>query len=441
MTTELLRVVVVSREPVPAASILRSEFPAYLPVTVRSVDEVARQLLPESIVLLDLGHGGESDAAARQLRQRGVQQGIVAIGTSADEVTGVIGLEPPIQLDELGAAIERAREHSAGAAAERTEASAGAAQAEPPQPPAPPSSAPSGQPPADPARAAAEPLRSKMERWRRKLTATPSTEAPTEPTQEEMYERLVQVFASAAQVESIATELPIVTDRMALSRAVVMAVGDEFAADTVVLWRRAHNGWVADAHQGLTGREASLPVGFEQPVLQDVEARSGAILLDPTASFQNVLAGIGGARTESFMAAAIALGSRSLGILAVGRDEPLTEANLERLVEMAVEAAVGIGIAQHIERMSNLRRKVDGEAADPIRDPGQWREAFLDELRTAWHERRPDDAPAASDAGARWSVLATPTDEPATHRSPAGRAEVDEPDTVIDLTSKEVRRA
>ena len=477
---------VVSREPVPATTVLRFELRGCLPVAVPSVDEVAPKLLPEAIVLLDLGDGGESVAAARELRQRGIQQGIVAIGGSAPgEVTGVIGLPPPFQLDELGAAMQRAREHSDGVAAERTETPESAVPAGPPQPPtrthsaqtgppaspssmptpvrrAPPIDAPraplgdtsagdegrsshhgpiGGAGPADPAREAGEPLRSKVERWRRKLTTSPTAEEPVEPTQQELHERLVKVFAAAAQVESVAAELPIVTDRLALSRAVVMAVGDEFTADTVVLWRRAHNGWVAVAHQGLTGREASLPVGFEQPVLRDVEAHSGAILLDPTVSFQNVITGIGGAHTESFMAAAIALGSRSLGILAVGRDEPLTEADLERLVEMAVEAAVGIGIAEHIERMADLRGQLGRDAADSIRDPGQWRDAFLDELHAAWHERRHDDAPAASAAGTRWSVLATPADEPAAHRERAGGAAEDEPDFVIDLTSREVNRA
>jgi len=487
VTTELLRVVVVSREPVPATSILRSEFPTYLPVTVPSVDEVAQRLLPEAIVLLDLGDGGESVAVARDLRQRGVQQGIVAIGRPAThEVTGVIVLEPPIQLDELGAAMQQAGEHSDVVAEELAQASEGAAPPGPPRPPTPPGSVQSvpptpppsapapvrRDPPTDAPWAASgstflgrqgrsgrdvpvggaghgevggdegEPLRTKVERWRRKLTAAPATEEPFEPTEQELHERLVQIFAAAAQVESVATELPIVTDRMALSRAVVMAVGDEFAADTVVLWRRADNGWVAVAHQGLTGREASLPVGFEQPLLRDIQAGGGAILLDPTVSFQNVISGIGGAHTESFMAAAIALGSRSLGILSVGRDDPLTEADLERLVEMAVEAAVGIGIAEHIERMSYLRGQMGGQPATLNREPGHWRDAFLEELHAAWHARRHDDtAPAASATGARWSVLATPVDRSAAQGQRAGDAGEDEPDTVIDLTSREVHRA
>ncbi len=487
VTTELLQVVVLSREPVPATSLLRSEFPACLPVTVRSVKEIASQLLPEAIVLLDLGDGGDSVAVARGLRQRGIRQGIVAIDSSAaDELTGVISLSPPFQLDELGAAMQQAREHSAGVASERTQAPEGAAPVGPPQPPAPPVAAQTGPPmpppsgltpvrrdpttdgrgaalagtsageegrsgshvpvwgarSADPAGDAEESLRSKVARWRRKRIASSTAEVTDEPTEQELHERLVQVFAAAAQVESIAAELPIVIDRMALSRAVVMAVGEEFAADTVVLWRRGENGWVGVAHRGLTGREASLPVGFEQPLLRDVEARSGAILLEPTVSFQNLISGIGGAHKESFMAAAVTLGSRSLGILAVGRDEPLVEADLERLVEMAAEAAVGIGIAEHVERMSDFGGQVGGGRAGSSREPEHWRTAFLEELDAAWHARGRDDAaPGASVAGADWSVVAAPDGQPAAQGKHEGGAGGDKPDTVIDLTSQELNRA
>jgi hypothetical protein len=567
VATDLLRVVVVSREPVPVTTVLRFKLPGCLPVSVPSVEEVAPKLRPDGIVLLDLGDGGASLDAARKLRRAGIQHGIVVIGTAGTGgLAGVSGLQPPFQLTDLGAAMEQAREHSARATS--AEGGGGAprsadevevapetppsdstaptsASPAPPSPPArpmstPPERAPTSSPagsrstgddttapetapeapapaasaqPRTPAPvrrgpstavpqvaleavtsadeslftgkapthpggtpahggAAAEPLRSKVDRWRKRLAA-PAAEEPSKPSELELHERLVQIFAATSQIESIAAELPIVTDRAALYQAIVMAVADEFTADTVVLWRRAHNGWVAAAHRGLTGREASLPVGFDQPVLHDVDAQTGAILLDPTPSFQNLISGIGGAHTESFMASAIAVGSNRLGILAVGRDEQLVEADLDRLVEMAVEAAVGMGVAEHIERMSSLvGRMGGGRQTQRAPEPGHWREEFLDELSAAWHARREgDDAADPANAAGMWSALAGPggaarggaapgdaapggaaagdavpgdaeaAGDDGPGPGPAGAAGGGEPETVIDLTSRTTKRA
>jgi hypothetical protein len=50
------------------------------------------------------------------------------------------------------------------------------------------------------------------------------------------------------------------------------------------------------------------------------------------------------------MAAAIAAGPGRFGILAVGRDRPLTEADLDVLVELASEAAPGVAVAEQLAR-------------------------------------------------------------------------------------------
>jgi hypothetical protein len=511
VATDLLRVVVVSREPVPVTTVLRFKLPGCLPVSVPSVDDVAAKLRPDAIVLLDLGNGGASLEAARKLRAERIRHGIVVIGTSGTGgLAGVSGLQPPFQLTDLAAAMEQARQHSARAtsteeadlgqpvpparpaapsggsahSAQRSERDQDQDDTVVPEAPAPaameqprteapvrrgPSTtvpqvaheavtsvdeslftgrsptAPSGT--AGQGGPAAEPLRSKVDRWRKRL-ATPATEEPSKPSERELHERLAQIFAATSQIESIAAELPIVTDRAALYQAIVMAVADEFSADTVALWRRAHNGWVVAAHRGLTGREASLPVGFDQPVLHDVDARSGAILLDPTPSFQNLISGIGGAHTESFMASAIAVGSNRLGILGVGRDEPLTEADLDRLVDMAVEAAVGIGVAEHIQRMSRLVGRMGGAESKPASEPGQWREEFLEELSSAWHARREgEEAPDPATAAGMWSALAGPADAEAAAEvpeEPGGKGQQkpspDDPETVIDLTTRATKR-
>ena len=524
MTTELYRVVVVSREPVPVTTVLRFKLPGCLPVAVPSVEDVAQQLRSEAIVLIDLGEEGANLAAARRLRRQGIRHGIVVIGSSSTAgLSGVTGLQPPFRLEDLDVAMQRAREVSAGAAKTREERPAFTRTAEdaaqPPEAPAaalegppspqsvasttevdgPPAPAPAEtdpdkgdaaaqhgpehdpvEPPAAPApvrrgpsrgvpevaldavtsvdeslfssKAPAkpgaqsdggtpgEPLRSKVDRWRKRLTA-PISEEPAGAGQRELYERLVRIFAATSQIESIATELPLITDTSALYQAIVLEVADEFAADSVALWRSEEAGWVAAAHVGLTGHQAGLPIALDQPVLSDLDSQAGAILLEPTISFQGLLRGIGGAHRESFMASAITIGSHRLGILSVGRDEPLVEADLDRLVEMAAEAAVGIGVAEHIERMSTLGEQTGGEGSGPEHEPGEWRAAFLDELKSASHARQHDiEAEDPGSAPGVWSAIATPDEqEPDQHGQPGGVA--DEADTVIDLTSRETKRA
>ncbi|MFO7961385.1 MAG: hypothetical protein R6U94_10605 [Nitriliruptoraceae bacterium] len=491
MGTDALRVVVVSREPVRVTTLLRSKLPDCSPVSVTSVEDVPAKLRPDAIVLLDLGEGGTSLDAARRLRADGIRHGIVVIGPSATGgLAGVGGLQPPFQLSDLVAAMEQAREHSARSTSTAgPETALGSAEHDPtirpaeprhkgedasaPEPPPPqvreqPQTLPpvrrtpspavpqvareaarsadeslsTGRSPAHPSgtsshgRGVTEPLRSAVGRWRRRLSVSAAEES-SEPSEEELQERLVRIFAATSQIESIAGELPVITDRAALYEAIVMTIADEFTADSVVLWRRAQNGWLAAAHRGLTGRGASLPVGSDQPVLHDVDAQMGAVLLHPTASFQHLVAGIGGAHTESFMASSVAVGSNRMGVLTVGRDEPLGEPDLDRLAEMAVEAAIGIGVAEHIQRMASLvGRKAGGEPTQGT-EPGRWREEFLGELEEAWKTRRQGgQAAEPAVAAGMWSTLETQGDADAVEDEEGSDAAAHEQETVIDLTDR-----
>jgi hypothetical protein len=526
VAADLLRVVVVSRVPVPVTTLLRSKLPECRPVSVPAVDDVAAKLRPEAIVLLDLGDPETNLNAARKLRADGIRHGILVIRTSASGgLPGVIGLDPPFTLTDFRVALERARQHSARATSaegsERvlgSEDEAGGAPETPPPaltkpksasaPPPPPRAAsaepgPTAQaalsrqdqediaasevathaaieqprastplrrgpsmavpqvareavtaadeslltgkaPSPSPGTAShggsvVEPLRAKADRWRKRLSALTADE-DSKPPEPELHERLVQIFAATSQIESIAADLPSVIDPPALFQAIVTTVADEFAADSVVLWRRARNGWVAAAHRGLTAREANMPVGFDQPVLHDVDAQTGAILLYPTARFQHLIVGIGGAHTESFMASSVAVGANRLGILAVGRDEPLVEADLDRFAEMAVEAAVGIGVADHIQRMASLVAQIGGQYS-PVSDPGEWRKEFLDELHEAWHSRHHrDEAIDPAAAAGLWSARATRADVEASPTADPEETSADEPEVVIDLNRRSTKQ-
>ncbi len=497
-----LRVVVISTKPQPVLDVLRSKVPGVVPVAVGSVSEVAVEPRDDTVILLDLGDPDRGRQAARALRSRGVRQGIVLIGTEdVDDLPATIGLAPPFTIGELVTAFRRLLVPAGqpGAAASVTddvptdvdveapavdpqptgedlvgapepprwtgnapasataapdEAAAGLQSARPPPPPAGSTSAsrtteggrphdasadavdgagsapgtepvaPHGQAPetgvASPLRlgatgrvplvawdavAAADPDRlgghrhpehaasrqpmasdgamSGWKRWRKRLSQS-ADDAAVPGKSDPLYDRMVAIFEATSSIEAIALELPVVTDRAALVEAIVQGATQELQADTVGLWQQWEKRWIPVAQHGLSRLERSMPVGRDQPLLAEIDASCGAILLDPVASFQSYITGLAGATTVSFMAAAVAVGGERFGILCVGRNEPLTEPDLDRLVDLAAEAAVGLGVAQHIERMYELAERMGGRHVIETVALVDQRAHLLDEVSGAW---------------------------------------------------------
>jgi len=480
----VLRVVVLSKQPMLVLNALRSKLPGCRPVAVATVDDVIEHVTPGAVVLLDLGEGDRGVDAARTLREHDVDHGIVVVGDAvAGDLQGVVVLPRPFQLGDLVRAFtqvhkggagspylavasdttaparkraatpesgwEGARASDAGSAAPPPATSTppptpAPASAEPPTrpPQAPDQDAPRGEPEslwgqqappgavrreqsrsvpevARPAVTAADPqllegeppshpgaaaaghggssLRGSLGRWRKRKGAATRERAADVSGEGELYQRLVRVFEATSQVRVIIDEFPMVTRRAALYQAVVAAVAEEFQADTVGLWRKRGNGWIVAGHHGFTQREARFPASTDQPLLREIEDTAGAILLDPTSGFQALINGVGGAHTESFMAACVAAGSHRLGILTVGRDRQLVEEELDRLVEMAVEAAVGIGVADHIHDMAALLDRARDRAGVDDVLPGELRESLLEEVSAAWQPLA--ESPGTGDAG------------------------------------------
>jgi hypothetical protein len=164
-------------------------------------------------------------------------------------------------------------------------------------------------------------------------------------------ERLARVLSATSELEKLVDEVPLLAELPALASAVVREVQQQLDADTVGLWRPAEDGWRLSAHRGLTRNEATWIVPFDQPLFSEVHATGGALLLDPVDAVQAAVAGIGGAHTESFMAAAVAAGPGRYGILAVGRDRQLVEEDLDVLGDLALEMAPGLAVAEQLERL------------------------------------------------------------------------------------------
>jgi hypothetical protein len=459
-----LDVVVWSQHPERVLEVLRTKLPACAPVAVTSIDELVAALQEASVVLLDLGSPAEGLSVAWAVRDRGIRHGIVLIGTEdVDGLDGVIGLRPPFRLRDLAAAFERAQLHlprSGSSGGQWTDRSS------PPPPPQswtarplpPPTPAGqhwvpqrevvpdvaveaaatvdaqllTGRPPTPQSHPRAEgdsppTVRATIDRWRKRLGGHPISKDSTPPA--ELYERLVSIFAATSKIESIAEDLPIVTDLSRLHQAIATSVAAELEADTVGVWRLTNQGWIPRAHHGFTRREARLPVPVDQPVMSRVDTAGGAILLDPVADFLALAAGIGGVHTNSFMAASMAVGPNRIGILTVGRNESFVEGDLDQLVELAVEAAVGIAVSEHIARMSSLVERMGG-----VQGRGEGREwaetEGMDEVAEAWRTAGEELGAQSRRADGKGHLERETDDE--------GDGEKD---TVIDLTGRASQRS
>lgn len=192
------------------------------------------------------------------------------------------------------------------------------------------------------------PTRSRAQRWLARRSR------PSQDVSGQLRDRLAAVLEATAELERIVEDFPLLCSVGGFAEAVVADVAAQLDATTAGLWRMGPEGWTVIAHHGMTAQEASWQVPLDHPLFSEVDLSGGALLLDPVDAMQAAVAGIGGAHTESFMAAAIAAGPHRFGILAVGRDRPLVERDLDALVDLASEAGPGIAAAEQLARFRAL---------------------------------------------------------------------------------------
>ena len=204
-------------------------------------------------------------------------------------------------------------------------------------------------------------------RWRARRQKTGTT------PERQLRERLARVLTATSELEQLVEDVPLLAELPALAAAIVREVQVQLEADTVALWRPAEDGWRLTAHHGLTPNEARWVVSFDQPLFCEVHATGGALLLDPVDAVQAAVAGIGGAHTESFMAAAVAAGPGRYGILAVGRDRQLVEEDLDTLGDLALEMAPGLAVAEQLARLRGGGAPIDASSPEGTSDRRPWR--------------------------------------------------------------------
>jgi GAF domain-containing protein len=186
-------------------------------------------------------------------------------------------------------------------------------------------------------------------RWRlRRKPARPiGTEVEPEPP---LLRRLRAVAAQLHELNSLIDELPVIRDIRALADALVGEMESQFSAPIAAVFTRADDGYHAIAHRGLSRVEAGMVVIETQPLFSDVLRTGEGILIQPVDLAQGLVAGIGGARTEALMAAPAILGDQVVAIVVVGGDR-FVEVDLDRLTDLASEAAPGLAVASLLQRL------------------------------------------------------------------------------------------
>jgi hypothetical protein len=200
-----------------------------------------------------------------------------------------------------------------------------------------------------PAPAAAAPPAAPQEERRRGFRRKPSPSmrpaatvaAPEEPP-------LVRVLKVAARnlrdLELLLAELPFLEDARSMASALVAEVESLFDPQTVAIFVPGDNGWQPIAYSGLSRVEAGMVVPTTQPLFSDVISTKDGIMIQPVDLAQGLVAGIGGARTEAMMATPAVLDDQVIAIVVVG-SERFDETDLDRLSDVAAEAAPGLAVA------------------------------------------------------------------------------------------------
>lgn len=314
------------------------------------------------LALLETFATGGGDPVPVQGEEQPLPVIIVGDDAPADSVpAGATVLLRPYTLPELGEAIQQRLPPSPEQGAESFETPAGTA----PEVAQGEVDAPSDDPVIDLTRIPhpPSPTKARSHRWftRRR---------PSGDGSGALRDRLAHVLAATAELERIVEEFPLLCSVEGFSGAVVADVASQLEATTVGLWRTGPEGWTVVAHHGLTAQEAGWQVPLDHPLFSEVDVSGGSLLVDPVDALQAVVAGIGGAHTESFMAASIAADRDRFGMLAVGRDRPLTGRDLDTLIDLASEAAPGMAVAEQLARLRALTEEPTPQVVE--RRPLAW---------------------------------------------------------------------
>ena len=166
--------------------------------------------------------------------------------------------------------------------------------------------------------------------------------------------RLKAAVASAIELERLIEEMPFLTDLSSIADGLVAEVETQLRAQVASAYVARDDGYHVVAHRGLSRVEAGMIVPSTQPLFSDVTQTGEGILIQPIDLAQGLVAGIGGARTEAMMGVPAIVNGKQVAVVIAGSDR-FDQADLERLNDLAIEAAPGLAVALALSR---LREKI-----------------------------------------------------------------------------------
>ncbi len=160
-------------------------------------------------------------------------------------------------------------------------------------------------------------------------------------------------YEGARSVEKAIESLPVLADLAGLTQALLREVMDLLTPETAGIYLPAPDGFRVWASHSFSNVEKTMAIQSHQPLFADLIVRHEAVLIEPLDLAQSLANGVGGARTNAFLAAPIEVDNKCVGVVVAGRGHFDNE-DLDRLEALANEAALGLGIALGLDRLRQL---------------------------------------------------------------------------------------
>lgn len=166
-----------------------------------------------------------------------------------------------------------------------------------------------------------------------------------------MTRRLGTAVMACKELDSLLADVPLLAQPRAVAHAFLNEVVELFGPQTAAVYiQRPEGSWGVLAPHGLSKIEADIRVAPDHVLFREVATGLNGIYIAPVDLAGGLVAGIGGARTETLMVAPLVAGGACCGIVVAGGPR-FTEIDLEHLCDIANDAAAGLAFAQTVERL------------------------------------------------------------------------------------------
>ena len=162
--------------------------------------------------------------------------------------------------------------------------------------------------------------------------------------------RVEAAVAGAANLASLLGDVR-ATDTAAVAHAFLEEVVDRFSPQAAALYvSEDATGFRVAASYGLSATESHLVVPADHRLFAEITATLSGILISPVAMAQGLVAGIGGAWTESLIVVPVAANGLCHGISTVGSND-YSDTDLENLIALARESAPLLALGAALGRL------------------------------------------------------------------------------------------